>query len=97
MDNASTNDVVARHITKNSIGWRNTILGHEFLHVRCSAHILNLIVKEGLSEYNDSIEKIRLSVKYVKGSSQRLEIFKRCVVNAEIESKALLCLDVETR
>ncbi|KAK8924203.1 hypothetical protein KSP39_PZI019378 [Platanthera zijinensis] len=52
---------------------------------------------EGLSEYNESIEKIRLAVKFVKGSSQRLERFKKCVANAEIECRALLCLDVDTR
>lgn len=39
MDNASTNDVVARHIKRKSKDWKRTILDHEFLHVRCSAHI----------------------------------------------------------
>ncbi|KAK8934889.1 hypothetical protein KSP39_PZI014520 [Platanthera zijinensis] len=97
MDNASVNDVVARYLTRKTKEWKSTILEHEFLQVRCSAHILNLIVKEGLSEYNESIEKIRLAIKYVKGSSQRLEKFKKCVANAEISCKSLLCLDVETR
>ncbi|KAK8918232.1 hypothetical protein KSP39_PZI022073 [Platanthera zijinensis] len=97
MENASVNDVVGRYLKRKTKDWKSTILGHEFLQVRCSAHILNLIVKDGLSEFNESIEKIRLAIKYVKGSSQRSEKFKKCVVNAQINCKSLLCLDVETR
>ena len=57
------------------------------MHVRCCAHILNLIVMEGLKEVNTSILKVRNAVKYVKSSPSR----------QKIGEKGLLCLDVPTR
>jgi chemotaxis methyl-accepting protein methylase len=45
---------------------------HEFIHVRCCAHILNLVAHDGLKDIDDSIVRIRNMVKYLKGSLQRL-------------------------
>jgi hypothetical protein len=53
-----------------------TILGNEFMHIRCCAHILNFIVIDGLKEVSDSIMKVRNAVKYVKSSPSRFEKFK---------------------
>ncbi|KAL5582860.1 hypothetical protein UlMin_015302 [Ulmus minor] len=66
-------------------------------HVRCCAHIVNLIVCDGLKEMGDSIASIRNAVRYVRSSSARLKRFKEASTEANIESKALLCLDVMTR
>jgi hypothetical protein len=38
------------------------------MQVRCCAHILNLIVSDGLKEIDESIVKVRSAVKYVKSS-----------------------------
>ena len=65
--------------------------------MRCIAHIVNLIVNEGLKEHNDSIARIRGAVKYVRQSPSRLQKFKECVKIEKIQSKSLLCLDVNTR
>jgi len=51
------------------------ILGNEFMHMRCCAHILNLIVTDGLKEVSDSIVKVRNAVKYVKSSPSKFEKF----------------------
>ena len=67
------------------------------MHVRCCAHILNLIVMEGLKEVNTSILKVRNAVKYAKSSPSRLDKFKSCVERQKIGEKGLLCLDVPTR
>jgi hypothetical protein len=40
-----------------------TILESQFMHMRCCAHILNLIVTEGLKEVEDSIVMVRSAVK----------------------------------
>jgi hypothetical protein len=73
------------------------ILENQFMHVRCYAHILNLIVSEGLKEVDESIVKIRSAVKYVKSSSARFESFKTCMEREKLNYKGFLCLDVPTR
>ena len=42
------------------------ICGGEYFHVRCCAHILNLIVKEGLAVADGAVKKIQESVRYVR-------------------------------
>jgi len=65
--------------------------------MRCCAHILSLIVKDGLKEIRDSISKIWSAVKYAKSSPARFARFKACVEQEGISYKSLVCLDVETR
>jgi hypothetical protein len=72
-------------------------MGHEFLHVRCCAHIVNLIVRDELNEHDETIQKIHKAVKFVRSSPSRLEAFKKCVAKKQIDSKSLLSLDVDTR
>ncbi|KAK9293198.1 hypothetical protein L1049_021187 [Liquidambar formosana] len=97
VDNASSNNLLIdflRRKTKNRVG---TILQHEFLHVRCCAHILNLIVCEDLKEMDDSICKVRNAVRYVRSSPSRMKIFQQCVEKEGIKCKSVVCLDVATR
>ena len=97
VDNASSNDVTISYLKEATNMWKGTILRNEFVHVRCYAHILNLIVTDGLKHQNKSIDRVRHVVRYVKTSPNRLQTFKRCVEKMKIESKAILCLDVATR
>ena len=46
------------------------------MHMRCSVHILNLIVSDGLKEIDQSIRKIRATCKFVKSSPSRFASFK---------------------
>ncbi|XP_042950343.1 uncharacterized protein LOC122282459 [Carya illinoinensis] len=48
--------------TSFSIG---NLLGGKYMHMRCCAHILNLIVSEGLKEYNDAITMTRWNSTYL--------------------------------
>ncbi|KAL0290415.1 UNVERIFIED_CONTAM: Zinc finger BED domain-containing protein RICESLEEPER 2 [Sesamum calycinum] len=96
VDNASSNDRAIAHL-KKKCKWKDVILNNDYMHMRCSTHIVNLIVKEGLEEQHESIMRVRNAVKYVRSSPARLKAFKRCVEKEKIDSKSLLCLDVETR
>jgi hypothetical protein len=47
-----------KYIRKISKDWEGIVLQNKFLQVRCCSHIIvNLIVKNGLDEHNDSIER----------------------------------------
>ena len=65
--------------------------------MRCCAHILNLIVGDGMREIDASIAKVREAVRYVKSSLNRNQTFVGFVERLGIESKYLLCLNVPTR
>ena len=65
--------------------------------MRCCAHILNLIVRDGMREIGASIAKVGEAVRYVKSSPNRNQTFVGFVERLGIESKYLLCLDVPTR
>lgn len=61
LDNCTTNDAVVPLLVRK-IGKSKLINDGKVLHMRCCAHILNLIVKDGLEELKDAIENIRESV-----------------------------------
>ncbi|KAF7130655.1 hypothetical protein RHSIM_Rhsim10G0136400 [Rhododendron simsii] len=98
VDNATANDAAVLYLKKKlSKKSGALILGGEFLHMRYCAHIINLIVRDGLGEIKQSISRIRDVVKYVRSSPQREERFKTCVVSEGITNKTFACLDVPTR
>ena len=61
------------------------VLGGEFIHMRCAAHILNIVIKEGKSDLSDCVGNIRSAVKYVRSSPSRMAKFKGCVVRENIQ------------
>jgi hypothetical protein len=66
LDNASSNDVSVG-LLKNQLNMKKTFLCEgKFFHIRCCAHILNLIVQDGLKKIDSALQKIRDSVKYVR-------------------------------
>jgi len=72
-------------------------LSNEHLHVKCCAHIVNLIICNGLKEMNVSVVKIRNAIRFVRSSPSRLLTFKKCAEKLHIKCKKSLCLDVATR
>ncbi|KAM3290052.1 hypothetical protein P3S67_018341 [Capsicum chacoense] len=97
LDNTTNNDSL-QTILKGHFGLQKSLLcDSEFFHMCCSAHILNLIVQEGLKATTDVLFRIRESVKYVKGSDGRMRKFEQCVKQAGISTKLGLRLDVTTR
>nr|KYP39762.1 Putative AC transposase [Cajanus cajan] len=98
LDNASSNNDKMQDYLKEKLLLQNDgLLCCEFFHIRCVAHILNLIVQEGLKVSGRAIHKIRESIKCVKGSEGRMRSFKACIAKVSgINTKMGLCLDVVT-
>ncbi|KAH1198148.1 Zinc finger BED domain-containing protein RICESLEEPER 2 [Glycine max] len=96
VDNYSTNDAMIPKIL-SKFGRSSFILGGTYFHMRCCAHILNLIVKDGMSTIHDSIEKIRDSVSFWVGTPKREEKFIEACEQLEIPYSKKLRMDCRTR
>ncbi|KAH0771726.1 hypothetical protein KY290_015707 [Solanum tuberosum] len=71
-------------------------MGGSHLHIRCMAHIVNLIVQDGTKEANVCIERVRQAVRYIRQSPARWKKFQECCEDENLAKKSL-CLDVPTR
>ena len=89
LDNASSNTSAVEYLKTFTKDWDSTISNNEFLHVRCCAHIVNLVVRAGWETTNASVARIRTAVLFAKSSPGRLGLFKRCVKKEKITEKGL--------
>lgn len=71
-------------------------VGGEFIHMRCAAHILSLIVCDGLKRIH-VVNNIREAIRFVRSSLARFDMFKSCANKLNIECEKMVCLDVPTR
>ncbi|XP_062003222.1 zinc finger BED domain-containing protein RICESLEEPER 2-like [Rosa rugosa] len=97
LDNASANDAAVRNLKDNFALKGRLLLKGKIFHVRCSAHVLNLMVQDGLTEIQKIILNIRESVKYFKMSPSRLHKFVEIVKQLQLPTSKRLILDVPTR
>ncbi|KAL6509187.1 hypothetical protein OROGR_022497 [Orobanche gracilis] len=97
VDNASSNDKMQDYLKQKLNRTNSLVLHGEFFHIRCAAHVLNLIVKNELAMIEHCVVKIRESVKYVKWSESRKKSFYVSVKNSNIKETKALWLDVSTR
>ncbi|CAN0905476.1 Putative AC transposase [Linum grandiflorum] len=96
VDNCSTNDAMIRALLGKLDAGR-LILHGTIVHMRCAAHILNLIVQDGLSVIEGCIEMIRDSVLHWTASPKRRQKFAEVVRLQHINSSLELVLDCRTR
>lgn len=97
LDNAKYQDRMVETL-KEHLLFTNSLVGNgDYLHVRCSAHVLNLIVQNGLKTIGPAVHKIRESVKYVKGSQARKLKFAECVRHVGLKVNRRVRQDVPTR
>ncbi|XP_072075440.1 putative AC transposase isoform X1 [Arachis hypogaea] len=94
VDNCSTNDAMI-HLVLDKISPSNFVKRGEFFHMRCCAHIVNLIVKDGMNAIYGSIEKIRDSVSFWVAT--REEKFEETCRQLNINYRRKLALDCRTR
>ncbi|XP_038987604.1 zinc finger BED domain-containing protein RICESLEEPER 2-like [Phoenix dactylifera] len=97
LDNASSNDTAVKVLRDNFAIKGKLYFSGKIFHVRCCAHVLNLMVQDGLAEIRDVIENIRESVKYLKMSPSRLHKFTEIVKQLKLSTSKILQLDVPTR
>jgi hypothetical protein len=97
LDNASSNDVAAKNLMSKFVARKVPgFMPHHF-HVRCCAHIVNLVVQDGLQPLQPFIHQLRETVKYLKKSTSRLHKFVEVCKTLNMKIGAGLCLDVSTR
>ncbi|XP_072980770.1 zinc finger BED domain-containing protein RICESLEEPER 2-like [Typha angustifolia] len=97
LDNASANDVAAKTIMNNFQVRDKLYFKGLIFHVRCCAHILNLVVQDGIHVIQDAIENIRCNVTYLKKSLSRMYKFGEIARQLSVPTSKGLALDVATR
>lgn len=97
LDNASNNDSFVNYLKENLVAKHLLLSQGNLFHFRCAAHVLNLIVQEGLKEMSEAVKNIRDSVKYVKSTESRKERFEKLIKVVGISCKKRPPLDVVTR
>jgi hypothetical protein len=50
-------------------------VGGQIFHVRCYAHITNLLMQDGISQIGDIVDCVRDDIKYLVTSNGRLKQF----------------------
>lgn len=84
VDNASANNFAIKYMQRVLNESKGCVGEGEYLHMRCFAHIISLIVGDGLREFDRSIARVRAVVKYVRSEPSRLVKFKKCVELAKV-------------
>ncbi|KAK3120575.1 hypothetical protein QOZ80_9AG0690210 [Eleusine coracana subsp. coracana] len=95
LDNASNNMSACDHLRDN--GGSKMFFGGEHLHIRCCAHILNLLVQDGMKVADDAIDLVRELVRHINSSPSRIQAFNEIAQRSGLPSKAGLVLDVLNR
>ncbi|XP_057444605.1 zinc finger BED domain-containing protein RICESLEEPER 2-like [Lotus japonicus] len=95
VDNAAYNDKCLKNLKENLSG-NKLFLDGALFHVRCCAHILNLLVQDGLSKIKSVIVNIRESVKYINYNDARLKAFCDVVEQKRLKERKLV-IDCPTR
>ncbi|KAI5649705.1 hypothetical protein M9H77_35710 [Catharanthus roseus] len=70
------------------------LVSGDLFHVRCSAHILHVVVQEGLAHIHDLLHKIRQTCKYLKKSTQGSQKFERMEVANLVHGSLKIFCDV---
>jgi len=86
LDNCSVNDSMIG-LMESRLGEGNMLLGGKHLHTRCCAHILNLIVQDGLEVIKKSIARIKEGIAYWIATPKRYEKFVKVAQQQKVELK----------
>lgn len=95
LDNATNNTNACEELIKYHK--HELLLEGQHLHVRCCAHILNLLVQEGMKIIHGAIHKIRELLKHVDSSPSRLQDFNTIATRMGLSTKNGIYLDIPNR
>ncbi|XP_027090497.1 zinc finger BED domain-containing protein RICESLEEPER 2-like [Coffea arabica] len=96
VDNASYNDVYIRRLREDFSLRKRLSIGGKIVHVRCCAHIFNLLVQDSLGQLGGVINVVREWIKYLNNSESRLLEFAKIKKQLQLPSRKLI-LDCLTR
>jgi hypothetical protein len=85
LDNASVNNRAMKDM-RDALGSQMFFSG-EHLHVRCSSHVLNIMVQAGLKVVPNAIRSVRDIIKVMTSTPSRLQIFNSIVQALGLKSK----------
>jgi len=95
LDNASNNTSACAEL--KATHKRVLLFEGEHLHVRCCAHILNLLVQDGMKLIHSAIKKLRELLKYIDSSPSRIQEFNTLANGMGLASKAGIYIDIPNR
>jgi hypothetical protein len=87
VNNTSSNNVAVSHVKSILIKQSPNALelNGQFFHMRCAAHVINLLVKDGLKNMLESIIKLQDSVQYSKSTPSRKHSFQDAIKSARMK------------
>ncbi|XP_034586733.1 zinc finger BED domain-containing protein RICESLEEPER 2-like [Setaria viridis] len=95
LDNVANNKAACDLLQES--GKFEMLFGGEHLLVRCCAHILNILVQDGMNIVSAMIELIRDLIRHINSSPSRIQDFNEIAQRECLAAKAGLVLDVPNR
>ena len=95
VDNCTANDAMIVMLL-DEFESKSLILFDAFLHMRCVAHILKLIVKDGLDVIDCAVQRIQKCVAFWTLSPERIEKFMHTCRSFGLNSFKMFLLDYKT-
>lgn len=95
LDNASNNTAAVACFKENQD--HGLLRGGRDFHVRCCAHILNILVQDGLLIIRNGIAKIRDLYRHINFSPSRIQAFNGIATTFDLPEKAGLAVDTSNR
>jgi hypothetical protein len=91
LDNCTTNNNLIGAM-KDNLPLPSLMLHGKLLHMHCAAHIINLIVKDGMTVMDKGIERVCDSVGFWSATSKRHERFERTAEQMNIKYEKRIAL-----
>jgi hypothetical protein len=92
LDNAADNMAACGLLLEN--GEIDLLFGGRHILIRCCAHILNIIVQDGIEIAQKAIELIRDLIRHINSSPSHIQTFNKLAERVGLPLKAGLLLDI---